>query len=83
MAGLGTHLSVIHFAGAEQSRQRVVTGNDEAGDVDEEGATNVEEDQEEVEGSETQDDVDLGDRGLLLKVVEGGVFGQLAVKTRS
>jgi len=75
-------LSIIDLAGAEQGRQRVITRNDEAGDVDEESASNVEEDQEEVEGSETKDDVDLGNRGLLLEVVEGGVFGQLLVELR-
>ena len=57
--------------------QRVVAGDDKAGNVDKELAGNVEEDQEEVEAGETKDGVDLGNRGLLLKVVEGGVLGQL------
>lgn len=75
-------LSVIDLAGAEQGIERVVAGNDEAGNVDEELAGNVEEDEEEVEAGETEDGVDLGDRRLLLKVVEGGVFGQLFVELR-
>lgn len=70
-------LGVIDLAGAEESLERVVTGNDESSNVDEELSGNVEEDEEEVETSETKDHVDLGDRRLLLKVVECGVLGQL------
>lgn len=55
------HLSVIDLACAEQSVQRVVTRDDKPGNVDEELSSNVEEDQEEVETSETEDNVDLGD----------------------
>lgn len=70
-------LGVIDLAGAEESLERVVTGNDETSNVDEELSGDVEEDQEEVETGETKDHVDLGDRRLLLKVVECGVLGQL------
>jgi hypothetical protein len=70
-------LRVVNLARAEQSVQRVVAGDDEAGNVDEELSSDVEEDEEEVEAGETEDYVDLGDGGLLLKVVEGGVLGQL------
>jgi hypothetical protein len=70
-------LSVIDLAGAEQGIQRVVSRNDEAGNVDEEGAGDVEEDEEEVESPEAEDHVDLGYGSLLLEVVEGGVFRQL------
>jgi hypothetical protein len=73
----GTHLSIIDLACAEQCVQRVVAGNHKAGDVDEEGAGNVEEDEEKVQADETEDRVDLGHRRLLLEVVQGGVFGQL------
>lgn len=72
-----THLRIIDLAVAEQRREGVVAGDEEAGGVDEELASDVEEDEEEVEGSETQYDVDLGDGRLLLEVVEGGVFRQL------
>jgi hypothetical protein len=72
-----TYLCVIDLAGAEQSVQRVVAGNDESGNVDEELASNVEEDEEEVETGKTENGVDLGHGGLLLEVVEGGVLGQL------
>lgn len=72
-----THLCVIDLAGAEQRVQRVVAGDDKSSNVDEEFASNVEEDQEEVKTSKTENGVDLGDRGLLLEVVEGGVLGKL------
>jgi hypothetical protein len=70
-------LSVIDLARAEQSLQGVVTRNDKPGNVDEEFSGNVEKDQEEVKTGKTEDHVDLGDRCLLLKVVECGVLGQL------
>jgi len=70
-------VGVIGLARGEESLERVVAGNEEASKVDEELASNVEEDEEEVEGTETEDDVDLGDGALLLKVVEGRVLGQL------
>ena len=73
----GQPLSVINLAGAEQGVQRVVAGDDEASNVDKELASNVEEDEEEIQAGETQDGVGLGDGGLLLKVVECGVLGQL------
>jgi len=75
--GGDTYLSVIDLAGAEESGQRVVAGDNKARDVNEELAGDVEEDEEEVEGSKAQDRVDLGHRSLLLKVVEGGVLRQL------
>jgi hypothetical protein len=72
-----TYLSVIDLAGGEQSVQGVVAGDDESSNVDKELASNVEEDEEEVEAGETEDSVGLGDGGLLLEVVEGGVLGEL------
>jgi hypothetical protein len=70
-------VGVIGLALREESLERVVAGDEEASKVDEELSSNVEEDEEEVEGTETEDDVDLGDGALLLKVVEGRVLGQL------
>lgn len=70
-------MGVIGFGLGEQSLERVVTRDDEASKVDKELASDVEEDEEEVEGTETEDDVDLGDGALLLKVVESRVLGQL------
>jgi hypothetical protein len=76
-----TYLGVIDFAGAEQGAQRVVCGDGEASDVNEEGPGNVEEDEEEVQPDEAEEGVDLGHRGLLLQVVEGGVLGQLGTRS--
>lgn len=76
-ANLGTHLGVIDLAGGEQSVQRVVRRDDKSSNVNKELASNVEKDQEEVETSKTKDGVDLGNGGLLLEVVEGGVLGKL------
>lgn len=74
---VGQPLGVIRLCRGEQGLERVVAGNDKAGNVDEQLAGNVEEDEEEVEGTEAKDEVDLGDGGLLLKVGEDGVLGQL------
>jgi hypothetical protein len=76
-------LSVVDLACAEQCVQGVVTGDNKAGNVDKELACDVEEDEEEIEASETENGVDLGDGSLLLKVVEGGVLGQLEHNTVS
>lgn len=78
-----TYLSIIRRGGAEKSLDRVVSWDDETRSVDEELCGNVEKDEEEVESSESEDDVDLGDRGLLLEVVEGWVFGQLVKSARA
>jgi len=80
---VGQPVGVIGLALGEQSLERVVAGDEEASKVDEELAGNVEEDEEEVESTETEDDVDLGDGALLLQVVEGRVFGQLLVELRN
>ena len=79
----GTHgqpLGVIALAGGEEGLEGVVGGDDEAGGVDEELSSNVEEDQEEVEGTEAKDDVDLGHIGLLLELLQLRVLGQLLVE---
>lgn len=70
-------LGVVGGAGSEQGVQRVVGGNDKPSKVGEQLAAEVEDDEEEVESGEADDGVGLGDTGLLLKVVEGGVLGEL------
>jgi len=67
-------LGIIGSAAAEQRLDRVVTRNEESGKVDEELAGDVEEDERGVKGTETKDDVDLWNRGLLLKVVQSWVL---------
>lgn len=76
----GQPLGVIALAGGEESLEGVVGGDDEAGGVDEELSSNVEEDKEEVEGAEAENNVDLGDVGLLLKLLQLRVLGQLLVE---
>ena len=76
----GQPLGVIALAGGEEGLEGVVGGDDEAGGVDEELSSNVEEDKEEVEGAEAENNVDLGDVGLLLKLLQLRVLGQLLVE---
>lgn len=70
-------LGIISFADAEQSLQRVVTRKHESSKIRKELTANVEEDEEEVEGDQSEEAVHLGDRGLLLEVVQSRVFGEL------
>lgn len=72
-------LGVIFLGLGEQSAQRVVARKNKAGKVCEELATNVEDDEEEVESSNTDDGIGLGDTNLLLEIVKGGVFGELYI----
>jgi hypothetical protein len=76
----GQPLGVITLLRSEESLEGVVGRDDEAGGVDKELSSNVEEDKEEVEGAEAENDVDLGDVGLLLKLLQLRVLGQLLVE---
>lgn len=76
----GQPLRVIGLGGGEEGLERVVGREDEAGNVDEELAGNVEEDEREVERSEAEDNVDLGHAGLLLELVQLRVLRQLPVE---
>lgn len=76
------HLCVIRLASAEQGLQGVVCWDNEASYIDQEMSGDVEENEEEVKGSEAKDGVDLGYGGLPFKVVEGGVFGELRCRRR-
>lgn len=73
----GQPLGVVLLGVGEQGAQRVVARNHKTGKVCEELATNVEDDQEEVESGNTDDGIGLGNTNLLLEVVKGGVFGEL------
>jgi hypothetical protein len=70
-------LCVIDLARAEQRIERVIARNDEACEIDEKLAANVEEDEEEIESDEAEESVDLGNAGLLLEIVESWVLGEL------
>jgi len=73
-------LSVIRGTRGEQGLEGVVARKDETGKVDEELAGDVEEDKEEVDTDQTQDDIDLGNGGLSLQVVQDRVLRQLLVE---
>jgi len=77
---VGQPLSVVSLGSGEEGIKRVEGRDDESSNVDKELASNVEEDQGEVEDTETKDDVDLGNAGLLLKLVELRVLGELFVE---
>lgn len=68
------HLSVIRLARSKQGMKRVIARNQESGEINQELASNVEEDEEEVDSHQTEDGVHLGDRSLSFEVVEEGVF---------
>jgi hypothetical protein len=72
-----THLSVISLSSREEGVKGVVGGENEASEVDEQLTGNIKEDQEGVDTAQTKDNVDLGDRGLALKVVKDRVLGEL------
>jgi len=70
-------LSIIGSIRGEQSIQRVVGRNGESNSIDKELGCNVEEDEEEVQSTETEDNIDLWNGGLLLKVIENLVLSEL------
>jgi len=72
-------LCVINLAGAEQGFQRVVTRDDEPGKIYKKLAADVEEDQEEVQSHQAEEDINLGNIGLLLEVVERRVLGKFLI----
>lgn len=74
-----TYLSVIGSTGSKQGMKRVVAWDEETSKVDQELASDVEEDEEEVDANETQDDIDLRDGGLSLQVVQRGILGELII----
>lgn len=72
-------LRVVILVIGEESIQRIVARQDKASKVCEELATEVEDDEEKVQGGQADDCVRLGNTSALLKVVQGGVLGQLEV----
>ena len=73
----GKPLRIIRLASREDGLHGPVGREGEASGIDEELAGDVEEDEEEVEGTKTEHDVDLGDGGLRFEVVERRVLGEL------
>lgn len=72
---LCTDLSIIDLASGKQSIKRVIPRDQEPGKVDEEFSSDIEEDQEKINSDKAEKGIDLGDRGLLLQVVESGILG--------
>lgn len=70
-------LSVVRPSSTEQSVQRVVPWKSKSRKVGEELASDVEEDEKEVECNDTQESIYLRNVALLLEVVQGWVFGEL------
>jgi len=73
-------LNIICGASSEECMEGVITGDNEAGKIDEKLASDVEKHQEEIRPNQTQEGVDFGNRGLSLQVVEHRVFGELLVQ---
>ncbi len=70
-------MGIIGLARTKKRIEGIITGDDESGKVGQELTSNVEEDEEEVACDNPEDDVDLGDRSLLLEIVKEAIFGQL------
>lgn len=70
-------MRIINLAGAKQGFEGVIARNQKSGEVDQKLASNVEEDEEEVQANDTEESIDLRNGGLLLKVVEGRILGKL------
>lgn len=78
----GQPLRVVLLVVGEESSEGVVSGDDEASEVGEELATEVEDDEEEVKSTNTDDGIGLGNAGLSLQVVKRGILGQLSLRVR-
>lgn len=73
-------LRVVVFRGGEKRFKRVVTRDDEAGEVGQELTAEVEDDKEEVESDQADDSIRLRDSGLLLEINKSRVPGELSVE---
>lgn len=73
-------LSIVSCGVSKEGGKRVVAGDDEASEVGEELATEVKDDEEEVEGGDTNGGIGLGNASLLLQVGDGRVLGELSVE---
>jgi hypothetical protein len=71
---VGQPLGVVGLLGCEESLKRVVGGDNETSEIDKELTSQVKEDQDKVQETDTTNDVDLWNIGLLLEVDESGVF---------
>ena len=76
----GSYLSIIGLTSAEERFHGIVTGNDESRNIDEEFASNIEEDKKEVDADQSEESIDFWNRGLLLEVVEHRILRKLRFK---
>lgn len=72
-------LGIITLSDTEESLERIIPRDYETSDIGKELTTDVEEDEKEVGRDQTEECVDLGDRSLLLEVVQDRVLGKLSV----
>lgn len=70
-------LGVVNLAGTEQGLKGVIARDDEASQIGQELTTEVEDDKEEIQGTGSENCIDLRNRSLLLDVVKGRIFGEL------
>jgi hypothetical protein len=70
-------LRIISLVDAKERIEGVVAWDDEASDVCEELTSDVEEDEEEVRCSETEEGIDFWYGGLFLQVVQDWILGKL------
>lgn len=75
-------LSVIRLANSEECLKRIVPWDDKAGEIGQELSSKVEEDEEKVEADDTEEPVDLRNRGLLLDVVDERILRELFPKSQ-
>jgi len=76
-------LCIVRFANSEKGLQGIVAGNHETSNISEQLASDVEEDKEEVGCDQSEEGIDLRNRGLLLQVVQSRVLGELLIDQRN
>jgi len=72
-------LSVVGFAHAEESLERIVTRDNESSKIGQQLSSDIEEDEEEVDSDKPEEAIDLGKSGLLLKVIQDLILGKLLI----
>jgi hypothetical protein len=70
-------LRIITLSHAKQSLEGIIPRDHKPGDIGQELSSNIKEDEEEVGRDKPEERVDLGDRGLLLQIVQSWVLGEL------
>jgi len=63
--------------------KRIVRWNDEADGVDQELGSDIEEDEEKVQGAKPENNVDLGNTRVLFKLIEIVIFSELLIELRN